>query len=71
MRKFVDNNDEKIKSVEHELLDMLKSENTKLKRDIRQANQRVESLESEVESLKFTVWGFYKSLKWFDSKRNP
>ena len=62
MRKFVDNNDEKIKSVEHELLDMLKSENTKLKRDIRQANQRVESLESEVESLKFTVWGFNKSL---------
>ena len=55
MKQFVDDNDDKIKSVEMELLDMLKSENSKLKRDIKQASQRMETVESELEELKSTV----------------
>ena len=55
MKRYVDDNDDKIKSVEVELLDMLKNENSKLKRDIKQASQRIETVESELEELKSTV----------------
>ena len=63
MKQFVDDNDDKIKSVEMELLDMLKSENSKLKRDIKQASQRVETVESELEELKSTVDRAMSALK--------
>ena len=62
MRRFVDDNDEKIKSVEQELLETLKSENRKLRHDIKHANERVETMEAELESLRITVESAVKAV---------
>ena len=62
MRRFVDDNDEKIKSVEEELLETLKNENRKLRHDIKHANQRVETVEAELETLRLTVEAAMKTV---------
>ena len=62
MRRFVDDNDEKIKSVEQELLETLKNENRKLRHDIKHASQRVETMETELESLRVTVEAAVKAV---------